>query len=162
MCEQTTLTLNPRSLSKDGVFAVPIFSFKFYVIGDRNFIPSVQRNAKAISFAPFRRQGTKLFGGCGELACKLRDPDEGGSVAASYDRIVKLGLSAGADLDPINMMTAKENFRLVDELATKSSAGPVNLDLYSGLRHVASLGSTAGIYGPQNPYRDLEHEADYW
>lgn len=70
--------------------------------------------------------------------------------------------NGGSSLDRINLTTSQEKLRLIEEMALESSRAPVKVDLYEWILHVITLSASTGFYGPQNPYKDPQHEKDFW
>lgn len=148
------------------VFSLPIFSFKFYVVADRQVFAAVQRNSKTISFAPFSKRVTKILSNVSDATLRAIDTQSEDEEARSFARQVHhleaVTLANGASQDRINLVTAQEKLRMVDEIILESSKNPVNVELYDWVQHVAAISATTGFYGPQNPHKDPQHEKDFW
>ncbi|KAK3937793.1 7-alpha-hydroxycholest-4-en-3-one 12-alpha-hydroxylase [Diplogelasinospora grovesii] len=146
-----------------GIFSLPLLpfsKFKFYVITDRALITPVHRAARTISFTPFIKQANKGFARLGPESLAVHDDP---SFSHDFKSISAQGMAPGtADLDGLNLVTAQEELRVVDELASRSQDGPVSLDLTAWVQHVISQSATRGLYGPENPYKDPEHEKGFW
>lgn len=150
-----------------GIFALPIFfSFKIYVVANRQIYAAVQRNAKTLSFSPFSRRVTKYLSDVSDQTARAVDllaEDEGSrSFARQIQHVHATALSTGPSLDRLNLVTAQEMLRLVDKAASEASKQPVRIDLVEWVSHVVTLAATEGFYGPKNPYRDPQHEKDFW
>lgn len=92
----------------------------------------------------------------------LAADEETRSFARQVHHLEASTLSNGASLDRLNLTTAQEKLRLVDELVLESTKDPAHLELYDWVQHLVSVSATAGFYGPQNPYKDPQHEKDFW
>lgn len=92
----------------------------------------------------------------------LSQDEETRSFARQVHHIEATTLSNGASLDRLNLATAQEKLRLVDELVSESSRDPVQVELYDWVQHVVALSATTGFYGPMNPYKNPQHEKDFW
>lgn len=151
---------------KLAVFSLPIFSFKFYIVADRKVLAAVQRNAKTLSFAPFSKRVTKVLSGVSDVTVRAVDTqsedEETRSFARQVHHIEAVTLSNGASLDRLNLVTAQEKLRLVDEIVLESSKDPVNIELYDWVQHLVTISASTGFYGPQNPYKDPQHEKNFW
>ncbi|KAK6220960.1 hypothetical protein QIS74_04952 [Colletotrichum tabaci] len=153
------------SQTKFKIFSAPIFNFKFYVISERKFVASIQRNAKTISFAPFAAKAARTFSGATEKAASLQDHLEGGPEAKEFDRVQRTMLAAGPELDEMSHVATRVKLELVDKLAvdaTRSSGSAAEIDLFAWVRHAVSISSTEGFFGPLNPFKNPEHETDFW
>ncbi|GKT41164.1 7-alpha-hydroxycholest-4-en-3-one 12-alpha-hydroxylase [Colletotrichum spaethianum] len=150
---------------KGRIFAAPIFNFKFYVISDRKFIASIQRNAKTISFVPFAVKASQSLSGISEKSAKLQDHLEGGPEAKEFDRVQRATLAAGSDLDELSHVATQVKLDMIEKLlvdASKSSDSATRIDLFAWVKHAVTLSSTEGMFGPLNPYKNPDHEADFW
>ncbi|KAF9874986.1 cytochrome p450 [Colletotrichum karsti] len=152
-----------RSKQKSGIFTLPIFNFKLYVISQRSFIGAVQRHAKTLSFTPFSAKTSRKFSGLGDIALRINDHLQGPPEAREYDRAQRAALSAGPDLDAMSLVAAKVMSSLVNGLVGKASEDEgSHIELYEWLRHLVAVSASEGMFGPMNPFRDPEHEADFW
>ncbi|KAH8895780.1 cytochrome P450 [Thozetella sp. PMI_491] len=142
-----------------GAFMLSIFGFKLYAITDRKLVLAVQRAAKSISFIPFSHRASvalsMLSPQSGEI---LRDTTAG----AEMKTVMNQGMLPGLDLDVLNLATIQETVRAVDQLASQASKGETAIDLLAWVKHHISLAASDAWYGPHNPFRDSQHEADYW
>ncbi|ROV93033.1 hypothetical protein VPNG_09451 [Cytospora leucostoma] len=150
-----------------GIFALPIFfTFKIYVVANRQIYAAVQRNAKTLSFSPFSRKVTKQLSDVSDQTARavdLQAEDEGTrSFSRQIHHVHATALSTGPSLDRLNLVTAQAMLRLVDEVVSEASKEPVRIDLVEWVSHVVTLAATEGFYGPKNPYRDPQHEKDFW
>ncbi|KAJ0165201.1 hypothetical protein CTA2_12042 [Colletotrichum tanaceti] len=156
------------SQTKSSIFSVPIFNFNFYVIAERKFIASIQRNAKTISFSPFAAKAARDFSGVTEKAASLQDHLEGGPGAKEFDRVQRAMLAAGPELDETSHVATRVKLELVDKLAAdatptgSSGSAAAEIDLFAWVKHAVSISSTEGLFGPLNPFKNPEHEADFW
>jgi hypothetical protein len=145
---------------------LPIFSFKLYIVTDRHVFAAVQRNAKTLSFAPFAKQVTKILSDVSDVTVRavdtLSEDDETRNVARQFHHVQATTISNGPSLDRLNQSTSEEKLRLVDELALESTKDTVHMDLYEWIQHVITMSATTGFYGPQNPYKNPQHEKDFW
>ncbi|KUI62827.1 7-alpha-hydroxycholest-4-en-3-one 12-alpha-hydroxylase [Cytospora mali] len=149
-----------------GIFSLPIFSFKIYVVANQQIYAAVQRNAKTLSFSPFAKKVTKTLSDVSDTTLRsvdiLADDEEARNYARQIQHVHATALAAGPSLDRLNLATAQEMLRFVDESVAESSKGPVQMELFDWVRHVITMAATTGFYGPKNPYRDPQHEKDFW
>ncbi|KAH9240935.1 hypothetical protein K456DRAFT_1768087 [Colletotrichum gloeosporioides 23] len=140
------------SSQPSGIFTLPIFTFKLYIISEQKLISAIQRHAKTISFTPFAAKTSKTLSGLGDIVLRIQDHLQGPPEAKEFDRVQRASMSAGPDLDVMAL-----------ELATKAKAEPgTRIELYTWLKHLIALSASEGMFGPMNPFRDPEHEADFW
>ncbi|KAF5505317.1 hypothetical protein CGCS363_v005623 [Colletotrichum siamense] len=133
------------------IFTLPIFTSKLY------------RHAKTISFTPFAAKTSKTLSGLGDIVLRIQDHLQGPPEAKEFDRVQRASMSAGPDLDAMALVSARVTLELVEELAMKAKAGAgTRIELYTWLKHLIALSASEGMFGPMNPFRDPEHEADFW
>ncbi|KAG8164472.1 hypothetical protein KVR01_006390 [Diaporthe batatas] len=148
------------------IFSLPIFSFKLYIVADRQIFSAVQRNAKTVSFTPFARQVTKILSGVSDKTARaadtLSEDEDTRTLARLFHHAEASTLANGPSLDRINRVSSQEKLRLVDELVLESSENPVAVELYGWVQEVITMSATTGFYGPQNPYKDPQHKKDFW
>ncbi|KAK3689091.1 cytochrome P450 [Podospora appendiculata] len=147
---------------KTGIFALQIFSFRMYVVTDRALITPVQRAARTISFNPFIKKANAAFV---KLSDKGLDLHDDASFLHDFKNVSVKGMAPGADLDRLNLVTVQEELHNIDRLAAQcvATAGkPVLIDLMKWIQHLLSISATEGIYGPQNPFKNAEHEKSFW
>jgi hypothetical protein len=145
-----------------GIFTLPIFRFKVYVITDRALITPVQRAARSISFTPFIRKATKA---CAQLSEKSLELQEEPGFSNEFKNAAVKGMSPGADLDSLNLTTVQEQMRHIDNLAAQavsSHGNSIYIDLVAWIQHTISQSATLGLYGPMNPFKNPEHEKGFW
>lgn len=92
----------------------------------------------------------------------LSEDEQARSFARQVHHLEAVTLSNGPSLDRLNLVTAEEKLRLVNEIAQQASKSPVDVELYDWIQHVVTISATTGFYGPQNPYKDPQHEKDFW
>ncbi|KAK1974705.1 cytochrome P450 [Colletotrichum cereale] len=151
--------------AKRKIFSTPIFNFKFYVIEDRKFFSAIQRNARTLSFVPFAVKASQNFSGSGDEAARLQDHLEGGPGAKEFDRVQRATLAAGPDLDDLSYTATQVKLDMVEALlrdAGRSSDSAVRVDLFAWVRRAVVMSTTEGMFGPLNPFKNPEHEADFW
>ncbi|KAK7978159.1 hypothetical protein PG988_005649 [Apiospora saccharicola] len=147
---------------KSGVFTLPIFNFKIYVVMERALFAPIQRAARTISFNPLIKKANKAFA---KLSQKSLDQYDDDSFWHDFRKISVQGMAPGADLDRLNLETVQGELRHVQELAAQSLSAPdepVSIDLNEWIQHLLSQSATTGLYGPMNPFKDPEHEKSFW
>lgn len=148
------------------IFTLPIFSFKLYIVADRQVFSAVQRNAKTISFAPFAKRATKVLSNVSDKTARsadtLAEDEDTRNFARLIHHVEASTLSNGPSLDRLNQVTSQEKLRLVDELVLESSKNPARIELYDWVQEVITMSASTGFYGPQNPYKDPQHKKDFW
>lgn len=109
---------------------------------------------------------TKILSDVSDVTLRAVDTqsedEEERSFARQVHHLEAVTLSNGASQDRLNLVTAQEKLRMIDEIVLESSKGPVNIELYDWVQHVVTISATTGFYGPQNPYKDPQHEKDFW
>ncbi|KAL0943386.1 cytochrome p450 [Colletotrichum truncatum] len=151
------------STQKSGIFVLPVFTLKLYVIVERRLVGAIQRHAKTLSFTPFAAKVASKLSGVGEIALKMHNHLEGPPEAKEYDRVQRAALSAGTDLDAMTLVATKVQMKHVDNLfANASKTSGARIELYEWVRHLISVSASEGMFGPMNPFNDPVHEADFW
>ncbi|KAJ3952068.1 hypothetical protein N0V92_011502 [Colletotrichum tropicale] len=151
------------SSQPSGIFTLPIFTFKLYIISERKLISAIQRHAKAISFTPFAAKTSKTLSGLGDIVLRIQDHLQGPPEAKEFDRVQRASMSAGPDLDAMALVSARVTLELVEELAMKAKArAGTRIELYTWLKHNIALSASEGMFGPMNPFRDPKNEAHFW
>lgn len=166
VCKRSELMYPRAKYPHLAIFSLPIFSFKFYVVTDRQVFAAVQRNAKTVSFAPFSKRVSKVLSDVSDITVRAVDTlsadEETRNFARQVHHIEATTLSNGNSLDRLNLVTSQEKLRLVDELVLESSKDPVQIELYEWVQHLVTISASTGFYGPKNPYKDPQHEKDFW
>lgn len=91
----------------------------------------------------------------------MSEDKETRSFARQVHNVEASTLSNGASLDRLNQVSSQEKLRLVDELVLESSKEPMHIELYDWIQHVITMSATTGFYGPQNPFKNPQHERDF-
>ncbi|KAI8311548.1 hypothetical protein K4K61_011997 [Colletotrichum sp. SAR11_59] len=120
------------SSQPSGIFTLPIFNFKLYVISERKLISAIQRHARTISFTPFAAKTSKTLSGLGDIVLGIQDHLQGPPEAKEFDRVQRASMSAGPDLDAMALVSARVTLELVEELAMKAKTGAgTRIELYT-------------------------------
>lgn len=143
----------------NGAFMISIFGFKLYAVTDRKVVLAVQRAAKSISFVPFSNRATvtlsRLTPESGEI---YRDTP----VSAELKAAMNHGMLPGLGLDSLNLAITQETLQVIDMLAAQASQGEATIDLLGWIKHSISLAASGAWFGPKAPFRDPNHETDWW
>lgn len=119
-----------------------------------------------MSFSPFALKVTKFLSDVSDVTLRsldtLADDEDARNFARQIHHVHATALSTGPSLDRLNLATAQEMLKFVDDLVTESSRKPIQIDLLEWVRHVVTIAATTGFYGPKNPYKDPQHEKDFW
>ena len=125
----------------------------------------VERNSKAVSFAPYVVQFAKrilLASKKAEdtLAQNLSGEDGDWGCRIETTKAMHLAMAPGADLDSMNQVMLENACQLLESLKNRSELEPI--DLLSWVRHTITLASTNAVYGPSNPFNDPAVEDGIW
>ncbi|KAK1760188.1 cytochrome P450 [Echria macrotheca] len=146
-------------LHQKGIATIPvIFSVRIYVVTGRSLVAGVQRAAsRAISFAGFVQTVNKTWNRLGPAALARHDDP---AVHAEAKAIITRGLMPGDELDRLNLVSVTEQIRMLGELAGRGEEKEI--ELMEWVRRVIVASNSTALYGPQNPFRDPAHDADFW
>ena len=132
-----------------------------YCVNDVRLVQAVQRNAKTISFDPILTTVAERLAGIGGDSLQVLREMENGGAGAHRKLVHAMSPSlTGRGLDLMNVPTLKVLENYINELVEK----PEKFDLWKWTRHVISIASTEGVYGPENPYRieNFKYEDTFW
>jgi len=146
------------------MYSLQIFNIRIYVTNSTDLLNAVQRAAKTVSFRPFGRLTVERFSEASRETLDLCDAGgeyEGdGTFVRQVDMAMHKALSPGPALDKMNLDTALEVVRCLDELGDEPVGQSV--DLYAWVKDAISIASTRGTYGPMNPYQFKGARDAFW
>lgn len=139
---------------------MPVPNSRIYVVTDPALAAAVQRNSKALSFAPLLPQITRRVLGLSpatvEIVSRGLDPEPGeapGFIADIQD-MVGAHLGPGRDLADLTGLAAREltsqvraYVRTVERMDGRQEVVP----LLDWVRHFVTVGTARFLYGPRNP-----------
>ena len=127
-----------------------VLNSKIYVITSPSLVTAVDRNSKVLAFHPFIAKLGKRITGHDEATSRIVQHNLNGENGPGYVIDLRNGLvSALAPGESLTSMTARmlrEATPRIEELQDQV------VDLFAWTRQVATLVSTAGVFGPQNPF----------
>jgi hypothetical protein len=84
--------------------------------------------------------------------------DEGPwGYSMTFYKAIHTPLAPGPDLDAMNRVMAEKIVDAMDGLKEERTVG-----LFEFIRHEITLATTDSIYGPHNPFKDIEIENSFW
>ena len=136
-----------------------------YVVNSPELIGSIQRNWKALQFAPFASRFSARIGRSSPQATDIITTNanlEKGDWGLYSETLkgIHAALAPGEGLEHMNRVMIQAVTTSFDGL--KTGNGPVRLSLASWLRHEITLAGSEAIYGPGNPLRDPIVEDGFW
>lgn len=142
-------------------FHLPMYTLRMpfsriYVLSSPKLIPSVQKQWRTLSFAPFTA-GAGKFLGMSKASIEVMHQEvvgENGYNSTWIRRITPL-LGPGEDLDAINRRSVE---LFLDDIAKFNPKGD-RVGLWEWTRSSITKATAESIYGPQNPLRDPKVEA---
>jgi hypothetical protein len=136
------------------IYTLRILNQRIYVVNSLPLIAQLQRQSKAIAFAPIEAQAAATVMGVGTAGNAIIGSDkmlEPGSYLSTFVPSNNPALSPGPGLDALN----GEAIRCFsNSLASLSSNGPRTVKLFSWVRKQLFQATTESTYGPGNPFRD--------
>ena len=138
-----------------------------YIVNSIKLIGAVQRQHKTLAFPPIEAKMGRRMNGWSDEADKIImtnvNGDEGdwGMSIESY-QVMRNALTPGKELDAMNRVMI-QNVAASMETLQPAKAGLVpTIELMRWLRHELTMATMNAVYGPQNPYADLNVEYAFW
>ncbi len=136
---------------------------RVYVVTSTSLVPVVQRQTRAIAFAPIEAlAAANVMGltaaGNEILSADMLGPNFPGSYLGTFVKAIHPAMSPGAGLDAINRASVQVISASFDRLAAQNGA---KVDFFHWLRHEIFMATTDAAYGPGNIFRDPALE-DAW
>ena len=130
-----------------------------YVVNSLDLVSSAQRNWTTLSFAPFVATFLKRLCLPSKTASQIVDKnlfEEDGSWGLFTDthHAMHHSLAPGPGLDELIASMLRDLSEGLEALLKDHDE--VTVDLYAWVETFITLASTNAVYGPQNPFRDLE------
>ncbi|KAL8656292.1 MAG: hypothetical protein Q9226_002711 [Calogaya cf. arnoldii] len=150
-------------------FTLQMLGKRVYVVNSPDLIAAVQKNAKALSFAPFVSfVSSRVFDAGDEANAIIHDNIDGekGNWGLLYD--ISRGMhnalapsTSSLDWMTKTMLTKMEHYiMLIEPVAAKDH---VEINLYQWVRKAMTVASTEAVYGPKNPFNHKpELEDAFW
>ena len=139
---------------------------KMYIVTTPDLIQCIQKQPKTLAFPPIEAKfATKVCGSSEEahsILMKNVNGDDGdwGLSMESYASM-RAALSAGPGLDEMNRVMIQNIAASLDSLQL-SSGSRTKIQLSGWLRQHVTAATTNSVYGPQNPFKDLEVADAFW
>lgn len=139
---------------------------KMYIVTKPELIQAIQKQPKVLAFPPIQAKfATRICGSSDEtnrILMKNLNGDEGdwGLSMESY-ACMRAALSPGPGLDDMNRLMIQNIAVSLDSL-NPVSASRTKIELAKWLRRVVTEATTNSVYGPQNPFKDLEVAEAFW
>ena len=137
---------------------------KMYIVTSPALIQAVQKQPKALAFPPIEAKFACQICGSSpqarDILMKNVNGEEGdwGLSMESYVAI-KSALAPGEELDGMNRIMLSNIKVSLDALHEKYDR---KMHLSNWLRETITIATTTAVYGPLNPYRNLEIRDAFW
>ena len=152
-------------------YSQPIFTMtmpgqKMYIVTKPELIQAIQKQPKALAFPPIEAKfAMKICGSSDEahrILMKNLNGDDGdwGLSMDSY-ACMRAALSPGPGLDDMNRVMIQNIAASLDSLKP-ASGSHTKIGLAKWLRHTVTEATTNSVYGPQNPFKDVEVAEAFW
>ena len=148
------------------IFTMTMPGQKMYIVTKPEIIQAIQKQPKALAFPPIEAKfATKICGSSDEahiILMKNLNGDDGdwGLSMDSYAGM-RAALSPGPGLDDMNRVMIQNIAASLDSL--KSASGScTKIGLAKWLRRTVTEATTNSVYGPQNPFKELEVAEAFW
>ena len=148
------------------IFTMTMPGQKMYIVTKPELIQSIQKQPKALAFPPIEAKfATKICGSSDEahrILMKNLNGDEGdwGLSMDSY-ACMRAALSPGPGLDDMNRVMIQNIAASLDSLKP-ASGSRTKIGLAKWLRRAVTEATTNSVYGPQNPFKDVEVADAFW
>ena len=148
------------------IFTITMPGQKMYIVTTPDLIQNIQKQPKALAFPPIAAKfATKICGSSDEahnILMKNVNGDDGdwGLSMESYASM-RAALSAGPGLDEMNRVMI-QNIALSLDSLQPSSGSSTKIELANWLRQSVTAATTNSVYGPQNPFKDLDVADAFW
>ena len=148
------------------IFTMTMPGQKMYIVTKPELIQSIQKQPKALAFPPIEAKfAAKICGSSDEahrILMKNLNGDEGdwGLSMDSY-ACMRAALSPGPGLDDMNRVMIQNIAASLDSLKP-ASGSRTKIGLAKWLRRVVTEATTNSVYGPQNPFKDVEVADAFW
>ncbi|KAI1322985.1 hypothetical protein F5Y16DRAFT_403955 [Xylariaceae sp. FL0255] len=138
-------------------YKLPLYTLRLpfsriYVLNSPQLIPPIQKQWRALSFAPFTAVTGKGLG-MSKQSVKIMHQGltEDHGYNSSWVRRVTPVLAPGKDLDSINRRSIEI---FAENLKALAADGKTQVDFWKWTRQLIVDATSESIYGPQNPFRD--------
>ena len=136
-----------------------------YIVNSLDLVSAVQRNWKTMSFAPFVATFLKRLCLPSKAASEIVDMNlfaEDGAWGLFTDthNAMHQALAPGPHLDEMISSILESVCTYLERLL--GDHGEATVDLYDWVRHMVTLASTDAVYGPQNPFQEMEVREAFW
>lgn len=133
-----------------------MFGGRLYVVTDPNFVATIQRHYKALSFWFLEGAFTVKLGALSEHGARLLTENAAGreiGTSLVVDGMKETHTAMSAGLNSISQAAVDIIAASMDQL---ESEGPTDLDLWRWVDDNVALMTSGAVYGPLNPYADLK------
>ncbi|KAL9102481.1 MAG: hypothetical protein Q9163_002381 [Psora crenata] len=131
-----------------------MLSGKVYVVTSPDLINAINRNSKKISFNPFIVQLAKRVTGHDEATGQIIKHNLNGENGPGYvidlHDTVAASLTHGNDLEHMTRALLRKASSFFNALAEGAE-----INIFEWTRHMVTICSTRGIYGPENPFEKV-------
>ena len=145
------------------IYTLRLPGSRIYIVNSTNLIPAVERQVRALDFAPIVSGAVINMMGAtpaGQRMLKMgRDGVNEYSYAIEFDKAIHHAVTPGAHLDAMNRLSVLQVSNILNRLAWET---PKAMKLFEWVRENIALATCEAVYGPRNPFRDPELQAAFW
>ena len=148
------------------IFTMTMLGQKMYIVTKPDLIQAIQKQPKVFAFLPIEAKlTTKLCGSSEEahrILMKNVNGDDGDwGLTMEIVAGMRVALSPGPGLDDMNRVMIRNIAASLDSL--KPSQGSyMKIELAKWLRQSVTAATTNSVYGPQNPFQNLDVAEAFW
>lgn len=136
------------------IYTLRLPGSRLYIVNDTRLIPVVQKQVRALSFAPLLVRVFSHFMGFSPAALSIAGADAVEHHGFVHQMTVQTGqaLAPGPNLDALNAKAVSILNASLSALSAKEA--PTVVKLFEWASHEIMMATTDAIYGPRNPFRD--------
>lgn len=139
------------------MYTIRLPKSRIYVINSTSLIAAAQKQFRALNFTPIMGKAIGKIAGTNETTDSImtRDLTSEHGFLGGFNKATHATVAPGPALDEMQRQ-AIEVFKV--SLGNLSVSGPRQVSMFAWIRHELLLGTTDAVYGPQNPFRNVEIE----
>lgn len=136
------------------IYTLRLPGSRLYIVNDTRLIPAVQKQVRALSFAPLLVRVFSHFMGFSKSALAIAGADAVEHHGFVHQMTVQTSraLAPGPNLDALNAKAVSILNASLSAIAAKEA--PTVVKLFEWASHEIMMATTDAIYGPRNPFRD--------
>ena len=145
---------------------ISLLGQKIYIVTSPDLIQKIQKQPKALAFAPIAAKFANQVCGASAEACEILmknvngEHGEWGLSMESYEAM-RVALKPGASLDDMNRLMMENIATVLDTLMPKGDKS-ATLHLFQWARETVSIATTNSVYGKLNPFQKQTVLENFW